>query len=196
MSRIGNLPVPLPPGVSAELKGSTLIVSGPLGKLEQAIVPSIRLTLAAGGKEIRVERSDDERQTKALHGLMRNLAANMTLGVSQGYVKTLQIVGVGYGAKVQGKNIVVSVGFSHSVTLPIPAGLTVDDPESSSMLIGGVGAVPCTTVRIRGIDKQSVGEFAATIRRLRPPEPYKTKGVRYEGEEIRRKAGKAFAAQE
>jgi large subunit ribosomal protein L6 len=196
MSRIGNLPVSLPKGVTAALDSNTIVISGPLGTLEQALDPRIRAVVDEEKKQVQLERRDDERQTKALHGLSRNLIANMTVGVSQGYVKGLQIVGVGYSAKVQGEDLVVEVGFSHAVRIAIPDDVTVDPPESSRMHVSGVGEVPCTTVRIRGIDKQRVGQFAARVRHIRPPEPYKAKGIRYEGEEIRRKAGKVFAAQE
>lgn len=196
MSRVGNLPVSLPSSVSVSLDGGTVTVAGPLGKLEQKLDPRIRVVVDEARKQVRVERADDERQTKALHGLTRNLIANMAVGVSEGYAKVLQIVGVGYSAKLQGHSLVVRVGFSHPVTVPIPDGIKVEPPEAGSMLVSGVGSVPCATVRISGIDKQQVGQFAAAVRRIRPPEPYKAKGIRYEGEEIHRKAGKAFAAQE
>jgi large subunit ribosomal protein L6 len=169
-------------------------VSGPLGKLEQNVDP--RLRIAVGDAQVRVERDDDERETKALHGLTRNLVQNMVTGVTEGYQKSLQVVGVGYSAKLQGRTLVLQIGYSHPVKVEVPQDLTVPEPETGSMLIVGVGAVPCITIRVRGIDKQRVGEFAASLRRLKPPEPYKAKGIRYEGEEIRRKAGKAFAAQE
>lgn len=194
MSRIGNLPVRVPAGVTVEVADGNVRVSGPLGKLEQKVDPRLRIT--AGGAQVRVERDDDERETKALHGLTRNLIQNMVTGVTEGYRKSLQVVGVGYSAKLQGRTLVLQIGYSHPVKVAVPDDLTVPEPETGSMLIVGVGAVPCITVRIRGIDKQRVGEFAAKLRRLKPPEPYKAKGIRYEGEEIRRKAGKAFAAQE
>jgi large subunit ribosomal protein L6 len=196
MSRIGNLPVPLPSAVSAEVSDNTFSIRGPKGSLEQRIPPGIRVHVDTGQQQIRVERENDDRQTKALHGLTRNLIANMARGVTEGYTKSLQIVGVGYSAKVQGKSLVLNVGFSNPVTVPIPDGIEIDEPQTGSMLISGVGSVPCTTLRIHGIDKQAVGQFAAQVRRIRPPEPYKAKGIRYEGEEIHRKAGKAFAAQE
>lgn len=196
MSRIGNLPVPMPPAVSAEVNGGAITIRGPKGTLEQRIPPAIRVLVDSEGKEIRVERRNDDRQTKALHGLTRNLIANMTRGVTEGYSKSLQIVGVGYSAKIQGQNLVLNVGFSQPVTVPIPEEIEIGEPEMGSMLISGVGSVPCTTLRIHGIDKQAVGQFTAQVRRVRPPEPYKAKGIRYEGEEIHRKAGKAFAAQE
>jgi large subunit ribosomal protein L6 len=194
MSRIGNLPVPVPAGVTVEVADGSVRVSGPLGKLEQNVDP--RLRIAVGDAQVRVERDDDERETKALHGLTRNLVQNMVTGVTEGYQKSLQVVGVGYSAKLQGRTLVLQIGYSHPVKVEVPQDLTVPEPETGSMLIVGVGAVPCITIRVRGIDKQRVGEFAASLRRLKPPEPYKAKGIRYEGEEIRRKAGKAFAAQE
>ena len=194
MSRIGNLPVPVPASVTVEVADGHVRVSGPLGKLDQKVDP--RLTVAVDDAQVRVERGDDERETKALHGLTRNLIQNMVVGVTEGYQKSLQVVGVGYSANLQGRTLVLQIGYSHPVKVDVPESLTVPEPETGSMLIVGVGAVPCITIRIRGIDKQQVGEFAASLRRLKPPEPYKAKGIRYEGEEIRRKAGKAFAAQE
>jgi len=194
MSRIGNLPVPVPAAATVEVTDGVVRVSGPLGKLEQPFDPRLTVTVADG--QVRVDRADDERETKALHGLTRNLIRNMVVGVTDGYTKSLQVVGVGYSAKLQGKTLSLQIGFCHPVAVEVPDDLTVPDPEVGSMLIVGVGAVACTTIRIKGIDKQRVGEFAAEIRRIKPPEPYKAKGIRYEGEEIRRKAGKAFAAQE
>jgi len=196
MSRIGNQPVALPSGVKVTLSDGSIQVSGPLGRLEQAVAPCLRVVASEDQRSLRVEAQSNDRQTKALHGLTRNLLANMVLGVTQGYSRALQVVGVGYSAKVQGNELVLQVGFANAVHVPIPAGLQVEPPETGNMLISGVGSVPCVTVRIRGIDKQKVGHFAACVRRIRPPEPYKAKGIRYEGEEIRRKAGKAFAAQE
>jgi large subunit ribosomal protein L6 len=194
MSRIGNLPVPVPAGVTVEVADGNVRVSGPLGKLEQKVDSRLRITV--GDSHVRVERDGDERETKALHGLTRNLVQNMVTGVTEGYQKSLQVVGVGYSAKLQGRTLVLQVGYSHPVKVEVPQDLTVPEPETGSMLIVGVGAVPCITIRIRGIDRQRVGEFAARLRRIKPPEPYKAKGIRYEGEEIHRKAGKAFAAQE
>jgi len=194
MSRIGNLPVPVPAVATLEVADGIVSVSGPLGKLEQKIDPRLTLTLADG--QARVERADDERETRALHGLTRNLIRNMVVGVTEGYLKSLQVVGVGYSAKLQGATLTLQIGYCHPVEVQVPEGLTIDEPNVGSMLIAGVGAVACITLRIRGISKQQVGEFAASVRRIKPPEPYKAKGIRYEGEEIRRKAGKAFAAQE
>lgn len=196
MSRIGNMPVTLPSGVEATCGDGRITIKGPLGTLEQGVAPQLRVTIDKANSRIVVERLDEERQSKALHGLLRNLIVNMTVGVTQGYSRTIQVVGVGYSAKVQGATLVLQIGYSHPVEVAIPDGLAIGPPETSSMLIAGVGAVPCVTLRIKGIDKQQVGEFAARVRRLKPPEPYKAKGIRYEGEEIRRKAGKAFATQE
>lgn len=196
MSRIGNLPVPLPSGVTATLGDGKIEIAGPLGALEQKVHPRLRVAIDEGGSQVRVERTSDERQVKALHGLLRNLIANMVTGVTEGYSRSLQVVGVGYSAKVQGKTLVLQVGYSHPVEVPVPEGLTCEVTETGSMLIVGVGSVPCVTLRVSGIDKQQVGEFAARVRRLKPPEPYKAKGIRYLGEEIHRKAGKAFAGTE
>ena len=197
MSRIGNLPVPVADRVAASVAGNTLTIAGRLGALEHTFEPRLLQIVVDGAKkQIRVERLDDQRQTKALHGLTRNLIANMIVGVTEGYHKTMQIVGVGYSAKIDKGALEIRVGFSHPVRVPLPDDLTIDPPNTGTMLISGVGSVPCTTVHIHGIDKQRVGQFAASLRRIRPPEPYKAKGIRYEGEEIHRKAGKAFAAQE
>jgi len=196
MSRIGRQPVPLPASVKATVGDGVVQIAGPLGTLTQRIVGAIRVTVEDAPAQVRVERTNEVRQTKALHGLTRSLIANMVIGVTQGYTRGLQVVGVGYSAKMQGNQLILQVGYINPVVVDIPAGLTIDPPHAGSMLILGVGSVPCATVRIHGMDKQLVGEFAATVRRLRPPDPYKAKGIRYEGEEIRRKAGKAFAAQE
>jgi len=196
MSRIGSQPVSMPDGVTATVGDGKVRITGPLGKLEQAVSPRLRVIIDDANRQVRVERSDEERQTKALHGLTRNLVANMVIGVTQGFLRSLQVVGVGYSARLQGRQLVLQLGYSHPVRLAVPEGIEIDPPATSSMLVSGVGAVPCVSLRIRGMDKQQVGEFAARVRRLKPPEPYKAKGIRYEGEEIRRKAGKAFAAQE
>ena len=196
MSRIGSLPVPLASGVQATLDGGALQIAGPLGTLEQTVAPRLSVVIDQARRQVRVERKADDRQTKALHGLTRNLIANMVKGVAEGYVRGVQVVGVGYSAKLQGKKVILEVGFSHPVEIDVPDSVTIDAPQTGNMLISGVGSVACTTLRVRGVDKQAVGEFAARLRRVKPPEPYKAKGIRYEGEEIRRKAGKAFAAQE
>ncbi|MBI4342861.1 MAG: 50S ribosomal protein L6 [Candidatus Omnitrophica bacterium] len=176
MSRIGRAPVAIPSGVHIKQEGQRVFVEGPKGKLSLTLVPSISVTI--DGQTLKVGRSGDEKSVRALHGLSRALLANMVLGVTNGFSKELEIAGVGYRAQLQGKQLLLTVGFSHPVVMPIPEGLTVDVPKP-------------TVVIIKGFDKQLVGQFAANVRRVAPPEPYKGKGIKYAGEVIRRKAGKA-----
>jgi large subunit ribosomal protein L6 len=176
MSRIGKSPVSIPKGVKAAVEGGRLKVEGPLGKLEQSLHPAV--TGEVDAAQIRVVRSSDNRTARAVHGLTRALAANMVEGVSKGYEKKLEIVGVGYLAAIQKNVLQLRVGFANELQVPIPAGLTVTCPDQ-------------THVHVKGIDKQLVGQFAAEVRALRKPEPYKGKGIRYENEQVRRKAGKA-----
>lgn len=180
MSRIGKKPVALPAGVTVEVKGSTVRVQGPKGAEELTLLPEVTVTVQEG--QLLVERRDDTEQSRARHGLMRQLIANIVNGVSNGFEKRLEIIGVGYKAQVKGKILALSLGFSHPVDLPVPDGIEiVPDEQNKNVLI------------IRGINKQLVGQVAANIRSLRPPEPYKGKGVRYLGEHVRRKQGKAAA---
>ncbi|MBI4612157.1 MAG: 50S ribosomal protein L6 [Planctomycetes bacterium] len=183
MSRIGKKPVPIPDGVKVFLRDHTLKVEGPLGKLEQTFHPEMKIEIENDARRIAVLRPSDAKQHRALHGLTRTLIANMVQGVTQGYKKELQIEGVGYNAKRQGRELVITIGFCHPVILKIPEGLEV---ELSS----------ATAFAIQGCDKQKVGQFAAEIHKIRPPDPYKAKGVRYLGEHIRRKAGKKFGSSE
>ena len=177
MSRIGKAPIPLPNGVTVDMKGSTVTVKGPKGTLEQSFHPEMTIDLDDG--VLSVERPSDSRDHRSLHGLTRSLLNNMVVGVSDGYVKTLLIEGVGYRAAMEGNTLVLNVGYSHPIYF---------EPEKDmSFEVEDRGK----TIRVRGIDKQMVGEIAAQIRKTRPPEPYKGKGVRYDGEYIRRKAGKA-----
>ena len=176
MSRIGRAPIAIPSGVTVKQEGAQLLVEGSKGKLAFAIPQAV--SVRVDGQTLQVQRSGDEQSHRALHGLTRALVANMVHGVSSGFSKELEIVGVGYRAQLQGKALVLQVGFSHPVTLPIPEGLTVEVPKPTSVLV-------------KGADKQLVGQFAATIRSVAPPEPYKGKGIKYAGEVIRRKAGKA-----
>jgi len=178
VSRIGKLPVQVPDGVQCDLKDSRLKVKGPKGALEREFHPDIILALEAG--EITVTRPSDKKEHRALHGLTRALVQNMITGVTQGYEKVLQIEGVGYRASKQGKNLNLALGYSHPVSVEPPDGIefTVDGTQ---------------TIRINGIDKQLVGQVAANIRSIRPPEPYKGKGVRYAAEHVRRKVTKAGA---
>ena len=176
MSRIGKIPVKVPGGVKVTFANELMTVEGPKGKLTQKYHPVI--TFENKGVEIVVTRANEEKQTKAFHGLYRNLLNNMVTGVSSGFTKTLVITGVGYRAEVQGKILMMSLGYSNDIYVGIPEGLTVTADAGGK-------------VSISGIDKQRVGEFSAQIRKLRPPEPYKGKGIRYENERIRRKVGKS-----
>ncbi len=180
MSRIGRQPIPIPDKVKVNVDGQSIIVEGPKGKLEHTWPQQITVRLDDSGKQLVVERDSDERDSKALHGLTRTLIANMVNGVVEGYTKKLEIHGVGYQAQLKGAGKVnLQVGFANQILMEAPAGVDVALPDS-------------THIHVSGPDKQAVGEFAARIRRVRPPEPYKGKGIRYEGEQIRRKAGKAF----
>jgi large subunit ribosomal protein L6 len=176
MSRIGKLPIPVPSGVEVTITGRDVIVKGPKGTLSHSVVDPI--TISRSDDELIVVRPDDERDSKARHGLTRTLVANMVIGVTQGYSKTLEIVGTGYRVQARGSNLEFALGFSHPVTVTPPEGISfaVEAP---------------TRFVVSGIDKQQVGETAANIRKIRKPEPYKGKGVRYQGEVVRRKAGKA-----
>ena len=175
MSRIGKKPIPVPEGVTVSVGPGRVTVNGPKGELEQVV--SQRMEIAEEDGTLIVKRPTDRGEDRAIHGLTRSLVANMVEGVTDGYSKELQIQGVGYRAKLQGKTIELSVGYSHTVSIPAPDGIEFEVP------------IP-TQVIIRGIDKQLVGETAARIRRVRPPEPYKGKGIRYAGEHVRRKVGK------
>jgi large subunit ribosomal protein L6 len=178
MSRIGKSPVSLPKGVKAAVADGVLTVEGPLGKLEQRLHPAVSVAVDAAAGQISVTRSSDNRIARSVHGLTRALTANMVEGVSKGYEKKLEIVGVGYLAALQKSTLQLRVGFANELQVPIPPGLTVTVPDQ-------------THISIKGIDKQLVGQFAAEVRSLRKPEPYKGKGIRYENEQVRRKAGKA-----
>ena len=177
MSRIGKLPVPVPSGVDVTIDGQQVIVKGPKGTLSHIVAEPITVDRAEDGT-INVQRPDDERLSKSLHGLSRTLIANMVTGVTSGYSKTMEIVGTGYRVVAKGSDLEFALGFSHPVLVTAPDGISfrVEVP---------------TRFVVEGIDKQKVGEVAANIRKLRKPDPYKGKGVRYQGEVIRRKAGKA-----
>jgi len=176
VSRIGKLPVPIPEGVKCDLQGKTLTVTGPKGTLQRTFHPEVIINIE--DKQIIVQRPSDKREHKALHGLTRVLINNMVIGVTRGYQKTLLIEGVGYRASLQGKNLNLTLGFSHPVSVEPPPGITfaVDNPQ---------------TIKVIGIDKEMVGQISANIRALREPEPYKGKGIRYDYERIRRKESKA-----
>ncbi len=178
MSRIGKQPVTLPDKVDVKIDGQDVVVKGPKGELSLTVHPDMSVELEDG--VLHAKRPSDERRHRALHGLTRALLANLVTGVSDGFRKTLLIEGVGYQAILEGKNLVLKLGFSHDVTIEPPADVSFDVPKESRG----------RTIHIDGIDKQVVGQLAANIRKLRPPEPYKGKGVRYHDEIIRRKAGK------
>jgi large subunit ribosomal protein L6 len=181
MSRIGKQPVTVPAGVKVRVADGKVFVEGPKGKLEMAYHRNMKVEYDEKGKAVRVSRPDDERQNRALHGLTRSLLANMVEGVVKGYEKRLKIEGIGYQARKEKTGIVLTVGFANAITMVPPEGVTVDlaDP---------------TTIIIRGADKQKVGQFAAEVRAVRKPEPYKGKGIRYENEQVRRKEGKSFTS--
>jgi large subunit ribosomal protein L6 len=177
MSRIGRLPIPVPSGVDVQIDGRSVTVKGPKGTLTHTVAEPIAIKRDDDGT-LKVERPNDERANRSLHGLSRTLVANMVIGVTDGYTKTLEIVGTGYRVQARGSDLEFALGFSHPVLVPAPEGITfnVEAP---------------TRFTVSGVDKQQVGEVSAKIRKLRKPDPYKGKGVRYQGEVIKRKAGKA-----
>ncbi len=179
MSRIGKAPIQVPSGVDVAISGQKVTVKGPKGQLEREFHE--RVTISQEDGVLSVQRSDDERQSRAVHGLSRALLANMVTGVSAGYTKELAIVGVGYRAALKGSSLDLQLGFSHPVSFDAPTGITFEVPEPTKIIVSG-------------IDKEAVGQVASEIRSLRPPEPYKGKGIRYADEQVRRKAGKAGVA--
>lgn len=181
MSRIGKKPVAIPSGVTVEVKSGTVHVKGGKGELKYVFLEHVGVKVVEG--EVIVERNGDTKQARACHGLTRALIANMVKGVAEGYLKELEILGVGYKAALKGKVVQLSLGYSHPIDYQIPAGIEITQDEKNKNIL-----------RIRGCDKQLVGQVAAQIRELRPPEPYKGKGIRYMGEAVRRKVGKAAAA--
>jgi large subunit ribosomal protein L6 len=178
MSRIGKKPIPVPSGVTARVEGQTVSVKGPRGELSRSLHREMQIALA--GDQITVARQSEEKKHKALHGLTRTLVANMVEGVSKGFVKTLELQGVGYKAEAKPYGVNLIVGFSHPVKYEAPKGIKISVEGN-------------TVVKIEGVDKEAVGQVAAELRSVRPPEPYKGKGIRYQGEQVRRKAGKTGA---
>lgn len=179
MSRIGKAPIELPKGVEVRVDGATVTVKGPMGELSRELVPEMKIEQSDG--VLRVVRPSDQPRHRALHGLTRALVANMVKGVTEGFKKTLEIQGVGYRAQMEGKTLVLALGYSHPVNVPPPDGIEFEVDGTSKIVV-------------KGINKQAVGQVAADVRKIRPPEPYKGKGIRYEGEYVRRKAGKAGKA--
>lgn len=179
MSRIGKKPIPITKGIKIHASGQEIKVAGPKGELSATVHPDIKIDVT--GEEVVVKRQSDEKPQRALHGLWRALIQNMLTGVSDGYSRKLELVGVGYRAELKGKKLQMQLGFSHPILFQPPDGIKIETPTQTNIIVSG-------------IDKQLVGQVAAKIRSFRPPEPYKGKGVKYEGEYIRRKAGKAAAA--
>jgi large subunit ribosomal protein L6 len=179
MSRIGKMPVPVPKGVEISITGEAVRVKGPKGQLQVGLLPGISAVVEDG--ELKIARADEERQTRSYHGLVRALLANAALGVSQGWSKDLEIVGIGYRAESKGRSVLFNLGYSHPIDFALPEGIDVDVDAKANK------------VTVRGIDRQQVGQIAADIRSLRPPEPYKGKGIRYSTERVRTKAGKQGA---
>lgn len=175
MSRIGRKIIPVPSGVEVRVDGTLVSVKGPKGQLQRSLHPD--MLLVVGESQIQVERPSDQKKHRSLHGTTRSVVANMVEGVTNGFVKNLDLVGVGYRANKSGEKITLSLGFSHPVELPVVDGIEVEVPTQTKLIV-------------RGIDKELVGSYAAKVRELRPPEPYKGKGIRYEGENVRRKVGK------
>ena len=178
MSRIGKMPIAVPAGVKVNISGANVTVSGPKGELKRSFNPDMAISLDEG--KLKVARPNDDRQFRAYHGLTRTLLANMVEGVTKGYEKQLEIVGVGYRAETKPYGVLLTVGYSHPVEFKAPAGITITAEQP-------------TVVKVKGSDKELVGRVAAEIRAVRPPEPYKGKGIRYTGEHVRRKAGKTGA---
>jgi large subunit ribosomal protein L6 len=187
MSRIGKAPIAVPNGVDVQIEPPRVTVKGPKGQLSRELHPDMEVVRQDGTIEVR--RPSDQRMHRALHGLTRSLVANMVTGVTDGFGKTLEVYGVGYRGQKQGDRMVLALGFSHPIELVPPPGIEITEIQTFSPT--QANEYLSTRFTIRGIDKEAVGQFAAEIRHLRPPEPYKGKGIRYQGERVRRKAGKA-----
>lgn len=180
MSRIGKKPIAVPAGVKIQVAGAQVKIEGAKGKMDLPLPSGVSVAFDEKTRVLQVSRASDSKQHKALHGTVRSLLANAVVGVVNAYTKALEIQGVGYSARVQGPKLMLTLGFANVVEMPIPAGLKVECPAPTKIVVSGA-------------DKQMVGHFASETRKVRPPEPYKGKGVRYEGEVVRRKAGKQFA---
>ena len=179
MSRVGKLRIPIPSGVSVQCEGRVVVIEGPRGREQQTVPPKIAVTVADG--MVSVSREDDHRQTRSFHGLTRKLLANMVTGVSTGFTQTLEITGVGYRAEVKSDAVYLNLGYSHPIVYQLPQGVTASVDRQ-------------TVLKLEANNRQMLGEVSAQLRRLRPPEPYKGKGIKYAGEKIRRKAGKTAAS--
>lgn len=188
MSRIGKKPITIPSGVKVGVSGKTVTVEGPKGRLSITIRPEVSVEVDESAATVTVNRQDDERPSRSLHGLTRSLIANMVEGVTKGFTKSLEVYGVGYGVQLQGQKLSVMAGCSHPLIFDVPQGVEVNVEVAQAR-----GDDQPARFTVTGADKQVIGEFAATVRKSRPPEPYKGKGIRYTGEYVRRKLGKAFA---
>jgi len=188
MSRIGQKPITIPDGVKVAVNGRTVSVEGPVGKLSWTHRQEISVEVKETEKVLVVSRKDDSRETRSLHGLTRSTIANMVLGCLKGFSKSLEVYGVGYGVQLQGNKFSLQCGRSHPVVFEVPSGIEVEVQAAQAR-----GESEPARFKVSGADKQAVGEFAARVRKSKPPEPYKGKGVRYAGEYVRRKVGKAFA---
>ncbi len=181
MSRIGKAPIAIPAGVTVDAKANQVSVKGPKGNLSMSVRPEIKVSVEGNEAKVELTGEGGARQARAFHGLTRALVNNMVEGVTKGFEKRLEIVGVGWNAKAAGKKVTLNIGFCHPVDIEMPEGVTCETPAP-------------TKITLTGPDKQAVGQVAAVIRKVRPPEPYKGKGIRYEGEYVRRKAGKSFGS--
>ena len=187
MSRIGKAPIAVPDGVKVQVSGRTVNVEGPKGKLSWTHRAEVSVSIDETGRTVTVTRAHEDRMSRSLHGLTRALVANMVEGCINGYSRSLEIYGVGYGVQLQGRKLSVNCGRSHPVVFDLPDGVTIEVTTAQAR-----GDTDPARLTVHGVDKQAVGEFAARVRKARPPEPYKGKGIRYTGERVRRKAGKAF----
>jgi len=187
MSRVGKVPIEIPDGVEIKQNGNVLSVKGPKGELKETF--DSRMNISVGNGSVTVTRESDEKEVRALHGLTRALIANMVIGVSEGYEKVLQLIGVGFSSELKGKNILFNLGFSHSILFEAPDGIEFDIQKPDAQEKSEFRMIQ-SRIFVRGIDKQLVGQVTANIRELKPPEPYKGKGIRLQGEYVRKKAGK------
>jgi large subunit ribosomal protein L6 len=186
MSRIGKQPVQVPPKAEASVDGNKITIKGPLGELDHELPPELTVAYEGDAREVQVDRRSNDRRSRALHGLHRSLISNMVEGVTEGFQKDLELYGTGYSVNMRGSDLVLQVGFCHEVVVEMPEGITAEVDQTNAQLDRPA------TFSVKGADKQAVGQLAASIRDIRPPEPYKGKGIRYVGEYVRRKEGKAF----
>ncbi len=200
MSRVGKHPVAVPQSVKIAIKNGVLSAEGPKGAAQMDLHAAVDVNFDEAARQINVALKEAGRlgvrethHRRAMWGTTQRLITNIVVGVSDGYTKQLQVVGVGYTAKIEGKNLVLRCGFANEIRVPIPDNITVAPPEPANLAVTGAGQMPCVTLTMNSVDKQAIGQFAAAVRKVRPPEPYKGKGIRYMNEEVKRKAGKALA---